>query len=262
MECTIFKEACSNGQLDILSSLLPKNKYDEKMLNLGLTIACMKNQIKAAEMLLKNGVNQNDFSDKMFYDICKNGFIDIVKLLDNHFKFTTRIYFMAAVTAIQNKHINLCKFFVDKGIDLNCNDGYIFITACAIGNLNFVKYLVQKGANVHVSNNYSIVAASISKNIKITQYLISNGVPPNGSYGYALVRACENGADNIVKLLISVGCDPFIEYGICLTMACKNGHINVVRTLLPYYQNKYDYINSALISATENGDKIDISSRK
>ena len=77
-------------------------------------------------------------------------------------------------------NIELCKYLIEeKRADVNIkSEGYNattpLIATCFSGNIEVCKYLIEKGANVNINTDWylPLIAACNSKNIELCKYLI------------------------------------------------------------------------------------------
>lgn len=136
----------------------------------------------------------------------------------------------ALLTAAGTGRIDLVRFFIDKGTDINQIPQYTpygtaLIAAVAAaattkndGNIEIIKLLVEQGADVNLANNYdmafygsALAAAAASGNVNIVELLIAKGADVNLTLrtgrGSALAEAVARGNINTVRLLVEQGAD-------------------------------------------------------
>jgi len=138
--------------------------------------------------------------------------------------------------AVLNKHIDVAKFLLDKGaeIDARDEDGETALGVAADdGNVRIARLLVSRGANINVKNSCGdtpLTEASEEGNLDVVKLLISSGANINSldEHGYTpLHRAAEKGRKEIVEFLVSKGADVDIKAKDGRTpakMALDNGH--------------------------------------
>ena len=97
-------------------------------------------------------------------------------------------------------YLDIVKYFVGRGADVNAKTGYGFIYATPLmrasesGHLDIVKYLVENGADVNFkTSRHAIFATGKEANIN------------DDSSFTALYKAIENGHSDIVKYLVENG---------------------------------------------------------
>lgn len=107
----------------------------------------------------------------------------------------------------------------ENGADINYTDcrETALIRASQKGYLEIVKYLISKGANVNLGNFTALIWASEEGYLEIVKVLVENGADINyqgfmPSSGTALTRASQNGHFEIVKVLVEAGADVNITY--------------------------------------------------
>ncbi|ORX42282.1 ankyrin [Piromyces finnis] len=136
----------------------------------------------------------------------------------------------------EKENLDLVKYLIEKkNVDINIQEinkliplYYAFIN----GHINVVKYLIDKGTDLNISDNIGTAPLHFAcqeekENLDLVKYLIEEkNVDANvkNSFGCTPLHvACENGNINIVKYLIDKGADINIKdnYGcILLHRAC------------------------------------------
>ena len=93
-----------------------------------LAIACVKNSVVSAEMILREGVNPN------------NEELDGIPLL---------------LGSVVRNNLSLAKILVKYGCDVNPNQQYgtPLVTACLLDNVEFVDFLLKSGAKPSLANS-------------------------------------------------------------------------------------------------------------
>ena len=69
--------------------------------------------------------------------------------------------------------LNIVKYLVEKGFDVNTDRGSPLIAAAQAGHLNVVKYLVEHGADIHVRDDAPLRMAKIFDQPEIEEFLRS-----------------------------------------------------------------------------------------
>jgi len=129
---------------------------------------------------------KNIMNNKLLILSCKNGYLELVKLLiKNGTNINEKDDYMstALINASRFGHLKIVKFLVGIGANINEKDYYNCTTllyACKYGYLKIVQLLIKIGANINQKNN--------------------NGTTE-------LIYASEYGHLEIVKLLVKIGAD-------------------------------------------------------
>ena len=77
--------------------------------------------------------------------------------------------------------------------------------AAELGHLEIVKYLVEMGTQVNACNNYAIIFAAKNGHLDIVKYLYNNGADVCAQHNRAIRYATTEGHLSIVKFLINCG---------------------------------------------------------
>lgn len=116
----------------------------------------------------------------------------------------------------------------------NSNKIKYFREACINGNLDLVKFMVENGADIQENKNYPIQFAIAHRHLEIVKYLIEKGANVLNDDNLALRRASSNGHLEVVKLLIEHGADVKTCDNYSIERASKNGHLEVVKILIDH----------------------------
>ncbi len=85
------------------------------------------------------------------------------------------------MVATRNGHLNIVKFLVNTGANIEESDNYDQTSlshAAYAGNLSVVEFLVAGGANIEVQNDAKftpLLEASCAKHIEVVKFLIDKG---------------------------------------------------------------------------------------
>ena len=85
--------------------------------------------------------------------------------------------------ACSSGYINIVKYLIQNGSNLQNEKNNPLTYACRDGCLEIVKYLVDKGVNIHFNNDIALKYAFHNDHSKIVKYLVSKG---------ADIKKCEN----------------------------------------------------------------------
>ncbi len=163
--------ACENDHPDILEKILSKG-VDANTINLNpsrggafsaLFVACSKNQINNAQLLIHYGADVN----------CHNNPPDNVTAL---------------FIAVQNGNYRLAQYLINHGAKVNdgwakCSPLYI---ACSTNNLDVVSLLLENGADpdLGMGETPPIVEAIKQDNLSIVKLLVQYGANENNRFTY------------------------------------------------------------------------------
>ena len=100
--------------------------------------------------------------------------------------------------------LELVKYFIKKGVDINKNSGSALCWAANLGRLEIVKCLVENGANVNAGDDYALYEAASCGHLEVVKYLVSKGSNIRSHRCQALKRAERNNHVEVVKYLEEV----------------------------------------------------------
>ena len=219
-----FRSACSNGHLEVVQFLLSLNDSSFKVPN---------NELfgNSNNELFESEINVNVLDNFAFVRACKNGHLDIVKLL----------------ASIRGKY----------EIDISRNGYAAFRSACEYGSLDVVKFLLQTyNINVHSKNEYAFQLACENGHLDVVKLLVENyEIKINAQDDYALRWACKNGFLEIVKFLLSLSTNslfkdnnslfkinPHAKDNYAFRWACKEENADVADYLADRFnRNQYEF---------------------
>jgi len=128
--------------------------------------------------------------------------IDIIKLISCQVEFTKEDYnsFLMKASRIS---LDIVKYFVDKGADVNSISNLPLIRSASAGKFDIFKYLIDKGANIRIGS--VLTAACDRGNINIVKYILENGGNVHeehyGEIDAPLISSASNGHLDVVKYL-------------------------------------------------------------
>ena len=169
--------------------------------------------------------------------------------------------------AIIKGHIDIVKYLVEQGADLNAQDedGWtVLMWAAQRGHIDIVRYLVEQGAEVNLQykDGYTALMQAVREgHTSIVRYLVEHGADlsvQDRMGGTALMQAAQRGHIDIVRYLVEQGAKVNVQDrngGTALMQAAREGHIDIVRYLVEQeaninMQNEYGY--TALIRTVQN----------
>lgn len=182
---------------------------------------------------------------------------------------------LALHEASSNGHLEIVKFLVENGADVQSEDNYSLRWAVIEGHLEVVKYLVSRGADQFAYDSHAIKTATLYKNYEIIEFLMENITDQK----HILLSLCKTGdlelvkkyinflnkdeialgiaADknhfNIVEYLINNGYDVQYSNNIALTLASDSGHLEMVKYLVSKGASVDDNDNYAIEAASDKG---------
>lgn len=154
------------------------------------------------------------------------------------------------LTCIDRSHFDMAKFLIEKGADVNAENGDPLVYSAIVNSIDMVKYLISKGANINIDKGRPLRAAAKYGHLDIVKYLVENGAYFND--GEALRSAINAGhikiSDYLFERHLSTSSDPFavikffVENGIdslyariqqkSLLYSVVNNHYEIVKYLL------------------------------
>lgn len=153
----------------------------------------------------------------------------------------------ALMVAAQDGHINIVRFLLRNGADVNAmskgGGATPLIVACTMGHIEIVKMLIEKGANVNLQKEgrrSALVQAAIGGHVEIVNILLEEGanVRVVGGRGFtALMAASFSGKKEIFRAFVERGAGEDVNLNrlhgqTALSLATMNGHTEIVNDLL------------------------------
>ncbi len=191
-------------------------------------------QVSTFHFIIDMGVDIKNHAKSIIKWASSRGLLDIIKFLSDTVDetFIFDCYYSALLSAVEKNNIDIVKFFVNKGVDLNEDDGDLICVASQYGYLDVVKYLVESEADIHADNDYSLRVAAVSGKLDIVKLLVENGADIRADNDYALQWACINGHLEIVKYLVESGADVNAINNDAIKQASEYGYLEVVKYLV------------------------------
>ncbi len=170
--------------------------------------------------------------------------------------------------AIDDENLQLVKFMLDKGIDVNASTegGWTpLLEAADGGSLEIMQLLIDRGANVNKGNQKGwtpLMEAAEEGHLAMVKLLLDQGVDPDQPNRWgatALMQAADEGNLEVAKLLIDRGADVNLldkEGHTALTAAIDEGHQGMVQLLIDKgakISTKGKGGNMALFEAADEG---------
>ena len=169
--------------------------------------------------------------NSLLFAATERGILDLVKYsLKNGVDINANSG-LALKTAIQKRNLNLVKYLVQHGAVINIDGNMPLMEAVRQGNLDIVKYLVEHGANIHAMHDDAVVLAGVYGHLEILKYLVEKGGNIHTWDEAALRNASKFGVLEVVKYLVEQGANVHINDDEALREAQSRGHIDVANYL-------------------------------
>ena len=130
------------------------------------------------------------------------------------------------IDASRKGHLEVVKFLVSSGVNINSAGYPILHIASANGHLELVKFLVSSGANIHADDDYAIRSASQNGLLEVVKFLVESGANIHAYDDFALRYASKDGHLEVVKFLVSSGANIHAENDFALHEALKQKNIH------------------------------------
>ncbi|AVG46647.1 ankyrin repeat protein [Acanthamoeba polyphaga mimivirus] len=216
-----------------------------------LYLACTKGDITEIQRIIELNSGTKNFLNDVIYSACFNGYLSIVKYLNNAYPRNNADKNYCMQNALKNNHYDLAKYLVSIGANINlfCNEGIIDLSKDS-RNINNIKLLLNLGVNVDKQNfdgNTALMIAckysNINNNMDTIKLLLNHGANVKiqnkfGKNALILAGIYINSGSNMetVELLLNHGSDYAIrdDTGRCF--------LNYIRS--DYYDRVIKIINN------------------
>lgn len=150
--------------------------------------------------------------------------------------------------SIENNFVEVTKYLINSGADINTSDGHPLITTSINGDLAMVQYLVNNGASTLCQDSAAFRYAARFGLIRIVRYFLEEAPFENRPNihaidDWALRKAAKYGNTRVVIYLVSMGANVFARDEYALRKAKENNHFEIVKHLLAvtYFFEKMNY---------------------
>lgn len=222
-----------------------------------LILAAYNGNYPIAKYLVEKGANVNvinkqNYTPLMFavshQHVCPKEHLDLVKLLVLNGAKMDYIYDGQSIlgTASLNGHIEMVKFLINNGADVNGGNLPPLFLAAYAGNLRMMDDLIQYGADINKEATTSNVNktpltmwAILTNNLPVLSFALNHGANPNAKMGGTalLHMAITNKLWKAVELLVLAGADINTqdEYGDTpLLQAVTDSHFALMKYLIEH----------------------------
>jgi len=197
-----FSDACKNEYIEFVRILIDEawDKINNIEKQRGLLEACKKDNYELIKLLIENDVKCTAVA---FSNACKNGNMDAITLLVDNCINPIASYNMGLKEASKVGHIEIVKYLIDKGTDINYNNSGSFIWAVKKKHINIVKLLLKNGANIQANDNLSLKTACEKGNeyVDIVKLLLENGADLSVNNYFPIRIAFYKNHKHIIKLI-------------------------------------------------------------
>lgn len=156
-----FLNACIGGHIDIANLMIEKgaNNFED-----GFYYACVYNNINIVNFMIEkdNGLDWY----KGFIRVCRNGYIDIVRLIVSRFNRNDMYLEKGLIEACINGRIDVVEYLISKGVD-GSNE------KCAHGHKNIVKLFNRMSIAKNIRFSYSNVKNAFEMDIKMLSEIVN-----------------------------------------------------------------------------------------
>ena len=207
--------AAKNGHLGVVKLLVEfgadinNNKEIYQGNHSILSLACENGHLNLVTYLVSVGADIHANNNYPLIAAAKGGHLDIIKYLvsiganiNNYFVHNG--FYKYNITAIgeasDNNKLNVVKYLLENGVDVQVCDNVAVINASNRGHLDLVKYLIEKGADVKTTN-IALIKAIDNSHFDVAKYLVLVGAPIQTNQSDALKVAAQTGNLDMVKYL-------------------------------------------------------------
>lgn len=157
----------------------------------------------------------------------------------------------ALVWASRKGKFDIVKYCVEKGANIEFQDGTPTRLALEFGHVEILKFFEDQGVKIKV-DNWSLTFVSRKGYLDMVKYLVENkGVNCTGNNNLALKYASKKDYLEVIKYLIVNGCDfkcldaEFKKHDELVKMLYDEGHFNLASSYAKYYNcGNYDILKS------------------
>jgi len=241
--------ASRNGHVEVVRLLAAKGVDVDTMDGIGSTVllhVTMANDLEMMKALLELGacphVTNKSGNSPLSVACAKGDVKQLELLLTGHRCYLGRRELdPLMMMALKKGHADVGKLLVQKGANVNVNDGSLLCSAISENNPERVKLLLEFGADVNTRREDGVTplgTAYETRNFGLMKFLLANGANPNTDDKTGkplLLAAASEGRTPVVELLINHGANinsADSHQNNALIVACANRQEEVVQFLL------------------------------
>lgn len=124
---------------------------------------------KITKTLIENRVECSKEKDSILLLAVKNDDLKMVIKFISHGAHIDQS--KALIIASEKGYLNIVKFLIDRGANVNVENGLPLIRSSKNGHFNVVKFLIEKGANIHARDGEAYKQSYINKHYDIARFL-------------------------------------------------------------------------------------------
>ena len=230
-----LSDACSNGHYEIVR-LLIESGVDVHSCNNN----ALRSSLRYCNEKHKNFKDRITTSIKILQLLLENGAnINYTYVDTDEYEFNT--YCSLLGYACVNDSIEIPKFLIQYGADVNAINGDALYQACSFDNIEIFKLLLENGADIHINNDAPLQRAVLCDAFEITKMLLQYGANIHADDDEALINACFFGSMKFVRLLLDNGANIHAQNNKIFDSSCACGHIKYIQHFLEGLINHNDY---------------------
>lgn len=190
----------------------------------------LQNIIFASKDALLSATPLIKFFQENYYDLCDCSLVESLPVFKTIY-YRDRVFDKnkLLVEASMNGCLDVVKYLVANGADVNTSEGSALCYAVRCENLDTVKYLIENGADVNASDFVALKYACEGEHLDIAEVLIANSDGLSFCSYLLMEKACKWGQLNVVKFLSMHGVK--LNNQFYLGYASRYGKIEVVKYL-------------------------------
>uniref|UniRef100_A0A6G6AD28 Ankyrin repeat-containing protein n=1 Tax=Borely moumouvirus TaxID=2712067 RepID=A0A6G6AD28_9VIRU len=169
-----------------------------------------RSSLNILELIIANGgdiTTDNNFCMRNLPDYTYERFLFLIKNGADPFVNN------CVVLKIMSENINVIKYYIEHGVDINLDKGFILRKNLYDENFATIKFLLEYGADINFLNNFDIFLIIQSRNIKILKLLVDAGVDLSRINPYCETKVNQSESSkqfrNLFSFLVNEGVDPF-----------------------------------------------------
>jgi hypothetical protein len=168
--------------------------------------------------------------DQLLVESARSGELSLVKF--SRYDISEVDSVAEAITfAVENNNIEIVKYLIETCPQfIYCYENYPLRAACERGYLELVKYLVENGADINALEGNPLRKACENNHLPVVQYLIASGADIHARQDLALREAAKRNYFDIVKFLLSSGGDVHAKNDIIFSFINDEEMLKILRT--------------------------------